>query len=113
LAKTPLPDPLSRRYLLEKDMDPARAATIAAAYLEAGREIEAIEFLARADDREGLARLCETAVLRGDVFLMRSASGALGEEPDASAWQRLAQAAREAGRERDVETATRLAAVGV
>jgi hypothetical protein len=111
LAKTKLPDPLSRRYLLERELDPARARAVAEAYLAQGREIEAIEFLARGDGRESLAALRAAAVERGDVFLMRAVAQALDEEPDAGTWRALGEAASRAGRERDADTAARLATV--
>jgi len=111
LATTKLPDPLSRRYLLEREIDSAKALALGEAYLEVGREIEAIEFLARADAREPLEALQAVAIERGDVFLMKSASAALDLEPDAETWQALGAAATDAGRERDAEAAARLARV--
>jgi hypothetical protein len=106
-----LPDPLTRRHLLDGEMDPSRVEALGAAYLEAGREIEAIEFLARAEDRESLKALQDVAVERGDVFLMRAASAGLNEEPSIDRWRALAETATAAGRHRDAETAHRLAAV--
>jgi hypothetical protein len=111
LAKTKLPDPLSRRYLLESELDPAKARALADAYLEAGREIEAIEFFARAGAEEPLRALQGAAIGRGDVFLMKMASAALDEEPTSETWQTLQRAATAAGRERDAEMASRLATV--
>lgn len=111
MAKTKLPDPLSRRHLLERELDPAKARDLGEAYLAAGREVEAVEFLSRAGDRESLAAIQRAAVERGDVFLMRMASSGLGEDPSADRWQSLATAARAAGRIRDAEAAVRLAAV--
>lgn len=111
MARTKLPDPLSRRHLLEGEVDPRKAAEWAALYLEEGREVEAIEFLARAQDREALVELQAKAVARGDVFLMKAASAGLGEEPTGDRWNELAQAARARGRHRDAESALRLAAV--
>ncbi len=111
MAETKLPDPLSRRHLLDGEIDPSRVKALGAAYLEAGREIEAIEFLARAKDREALEALQDAAVERGDVFLMRSASAGLNEEPSVDRWRALAEAATAAGRHKDAETARRLAAV--
>ena len=111
MADTKLLDPLSRRHLLEGESDPSRAKALGAAFLEAGREIEAIEFLAAAKDRESLEALQDVAVERGDVFLMKSASVALCEEPSVDRWRALAEAAAAAGRHRDADTALRLAAV--
>jgi hypothetical protein len=113
-----LPDPLSRRHLLEGDLDSAKALSLAKAYLEEGREVEAVDFLAAAgpesnsEAREALGELQKAALERGDVFLLRSASAALDEEPSSEMWRALALAASRAGRSQDVETAERLATVG-
>jgi hypothetical protein len=118
MAKMTLPDPLSRRHLLEAGLETTKALALAKAYLEDGREVEAIDFLSAAhadsnsDARDALVELQRVAIERGDVFLMRSASEALGEEPVTSAWRALAEAALSAGRSRDAETAQRLATVG-
>lgn len=112
MAHKKLPDPLARRHLLEGTLDPQKARAYGEAYLAAGREVEAIEFLARGEAREELTALQEAALERGDAFLMRSASAALGDEPSSAVWSRLAEVAAEAGRLRDAETAQRLATVG-
>ena len=118
MASTKLPDPLARRHLLEGGLDPSKALELAKAYLEAGREVEAVDFLGAAfaesaePARSELATLQEAAVERGDVFLMRAASRALDQEPSAARWQSLADAATRLGRARDAETALRLATVG-
>lgn len=111
MAKTKLPDPLSRRHLLEGQLDPVKAKSLAEAYLGVGRELDAIDFLARAGDRETLAALQEAAIERGDVFLMKAASRGLDEEPSAERWQAMAKAASAGGRQHDAESALRLAAV--
>ncbi len=95
-----IPDPLQRRHELEKPLDPARARAIGEAYVAEGREIEAIAFLKKAGAANVLERLCATAVERGDAFLLREASLALGREPERDAWERLARAAEAAGREK-------------
>ncbi len=123
MADTKLPDPLSRRHFLEGNIEPAKALALAMAYLEDGREVEAVDFLAAAgpaadgqassaEAREALGALQATAIERGDTFLMRAASAALGEEPSAGKWRALAEAASRAGRSKDAETAERLATVG-
>ena len=92
---------------------------LAKLYLEAGREVEAIDFLGAAlaadnvDARTQLESLQAVAVEQGDAFLMRSASRALDQEPSRDVWQSLADTATRLGRERDAETALRLATVGV
>jgi len=109
VARRTLPDPLKRRHLLEEALEPARARAIADAYLEAGRTAEAVPFLHKADDRERLEALRDGALEAGDVFLLRSASQALGETPSAAVWARVAEAADAAGKERYAVEARRLA----
>ncbi len=118
MARLKLPDPLSRRHLLEGRLDEAKALALARAYLDADREVEAIDFLSAAggagnDEAAGLLRELQAAALsRGDVFLMKAVSRALAEEPSNATWRALADAASAAGRLRDAETAARLATVG-
>lgn len=111
MANTKLPDALARRHLLEGGLTPDKARAYGDAYLAAGREVEAVDFLTIADAKEPLEALRAEAIERGDVFLMRCVSGALGEEPSSSTWSQLAEASRAAGREKDAETAQRLATV--
>ncbi|MBK7947823.1 MAG: hypothetical protein IPK00_03560 [Deltaproteobacteria bacterium] len=111
MAKSKLPDPLAKRHLLEADLDPAKAKALADGYLALGREIEAIDFLKQAKAIDGLEALEAAALERGDVFLMRKVSQALGRDPSSERWRALAAAAERAGRLRDAESAVRLAAV--
>jgi hypothetical protein len=110
MAKKKLPDPLRRRHMVEGELDPARALQIGEAYLEEGRAIEAVAFLAKAEAREQLAALREQAVKDGDAFLLRELSAVLMEEIDAATWQALAEAARSAGKDRYAAEASRQAA---
>jgi len=96
---------------MEGGLDAQKARAYGDAYLAAGREVEAVDFLGMADAKDALIALQATAVERGDVFLMRAASAALGDEPSSTIWTQLAEAALAAGRERDAETAQRLATV--
>ena len=112
MAKLKLPDPLSRRHLLEGGLDPAKALAYGEAYLAADREIEAIDFLELGEARELLEGLRTLALERGDVFLMRAASRAMGDEPSAATWRQLAEAAAAMGRKHDSEAALRQATVG-
>ncbi len=113
-----LPDPLSRRHLLDGTLEVSKALELANRYLEEGREVEATDFLAVAhaasseEARVALVALRDEALEQGDVFLMRASSGALGEECSQATWQTLADAATRAGRLKDAETAQRLATVG-
>jgi hypothetical protein len=101
MAKAALiPDPLARRHELEKALEPARARAIGEAYLAEKRELEAIAFLKQAGASDALEKLCAAAVERGDAFLLREASLALGREPEQDAWERLERAAAMQGRDR-------------
>lgn len=112
MAQVKLPNPLARRHLLEGGLDPAKAKAIGEAYLAADREVEAVDFLEIAKAHETLEGLRERSIEAGDVFLVRAVSAALGDELTAQAWSRCAEAAVAAGRERDAETARRLATIG-
>ena len=118
MASIKLPDPLSRRHLLEGSLEASKAMALAKAYVEDGREVEAVDFFAAADPSSNeeahtaLVALRDVALEQGDVFLMRIASGALEEDPSQDTWQALADAATRAGRPKDAEAALRLAAVG-
>lgn len=109
MARRKLPKPLERRHLIERELPAAQALRIAEAYLEEGRRVEAIDFLAKAGARERLAELRAEAVGEGDVFLLRSAANALGEEPAAAEWRALAEAAEAAGKQRYAVEARRQA----
>ena len=111
MARSNLPDPLAKRHLLEAELEPAKARALADGYLALSREIEAIDFLKRANATEVLEALQQTALERGDVFLLRRVAQALERDPSREQWRVLASAAAAAGRERDAETASRLATV--
>jgi hypothetical protein len=112
VAKSKIPDPLARRHLLEREMQPAQALRLADAYLEQGRVLEAIDFLRKADARDRLAALRDQAIAAGDVFLLRAAASALAEPPDPSTWLALAEAAAAAGKQRYAADARRQATRG-
>jgi hypothetical protein len=110
MARRKIPDPLTRRLLVEGALEPSRARTIAEAYLSEGRLVESIAFLAKAEDRDALARLRDEAVATGDVFLLREAAAALGEEIDAARWRATAEQAVSLGKEQYSAEARRQAA---
>jgi len=111
VARAPkIPDPLKRRHLVEEELPPARARALADAYLAAGRTFDALAFLRKAGDAERLRGLLSEAVAAGDLFLAREIATLTGEEPGASTWSALADAAEAAGRERYAAEARRLAA---
>ena len=109
MARAKIPDPLARRHLVEKKLAPAQAARVAAAYLEEGRTLEALEFLAMAGDTERLTSLRGEAVAAGDFFLLRAVTSWLDEPASAEEWAALADAAQAAGKERYAGDARRQA----
>jgi hypothetical protein len=112
MARSRIPDPLSRRHLVERELAPAQALAIAEAYLEQGRRVEALEFLRKAGARERLEALRREAVLGGDAFLLRAVAAQLGVEPDRQEWRALAEAAEAAGLGAYAAEARRHAEVG-
>ena len=112
MAKSKIPDPLERRHLVEREMQPAHALRLAEAYLADGRMLEAVDFLRKAGARERLTALRADAVAAGDAFLVRVLATALGEEIDRATWLALAERADAAGKERNAADARRQAARG-
>ncbi|MCP3983152.1 MAG: hypothetical protein GY723_02115 [bacterium] len=102
-----LPDPLKRRHLVEGEIDSAKALALAEAYLEEGRQQEAIVFLARADATDRLEALLEEAVLAGDAFLVRQVAEAMDQEVPEAKWARVEERARELGKDRYASEASR------
>ena len=107
VAQPKIPDALTRRHLIDKEMDAAGSLAIAEAYLEDGRMHEALDFLVKADAQEQIDQLLEQAVESGDTFAVQVISRATDREPDAECWERVARAAEAAGKERYAATAWR------
>ena len=100
MAKSKLPNALERRHLIERDHTPAQARRYAEAYLSAGRDCDAIEFLAQAEATEELDALRAKAIETGDAFLLRSVLRATGGTATSQQWRSLAEAAARAGKDR-------------
>jgi len=107
LARKETPDPLTRRHLLEKSLDPSNALRIAEAYLAEGRRSEAVPFLQRARATAQLESLAADAMADGDMFLFKAACAALEREPTDDEWRATADAAEAAGKLRYAATARR------
>ncbi len=107
MARAAIPDPLTRRHLLEKKISESQARSLSEAYLEAGRSSDALAFLVRAGATEKLNELREQAIEAGDTFLLRAVCEALRVEASASDWQRLAEAAESGGKTLYAEEARR------
>jgi hypothetical protein len=107
MAKHAIPDPLTRRELIERPLDASRALAIADAYLAAERGLEAIAFLRKAEAGDRLEAIAQEAVQQGDAFLYREALQALKRDADAEAWRALAAAAAARGADRYAAEARR------
>lgn len=112
MPKRVLPDPLTRRHLVEQELPADQALRIAEAYVEEDRPLEAIDFFARAGALERLGSLRELAIEQGDAFLLREVARALSERPTRDQWLALAERADQAGKERYAVEARRQAASG-
>jgi len=112
LAKSKLPGALDRRHLIERDHTPAQAQRYAEAYLAAGRDCDAIEFLVQAEATEGLDALRAKAIEVGDAFLLRSVLRATEGSATSQQWRSLADAAARAGLDRYAADARQMAERG-
>lgn len=109
MAKSKLPGPIERRLLVERDLSTAQALRYAEAYLEVGRDQDAVEFLVKAEAEEQLEAMRLRSIEAGDAFLLRTLSAATGVAPDREQWRKLAEAAAAAGKERYADEALRRA----
>lgn len=109
MKKPVIPNPLERRYLIERDAAPEASLRLAETYLAEGRGWEAIVFLQKAGARDRLAALRDEAVVAGDFFLVRELTRALGDELPAAQWRSTSEAAAAAGKERYAASAHRMA----
>lgn len=98
MAKSKLPRPIERRHLVARELSAAQARRYADAYLEAGRDQDAVEFLVKAEASEQLAAIRQRAVESGDVFLFRTVASATGVAPEQHEWRALSAAAEAAGK---------------
>lgn len=112
MANLKLPNPLERRHLLERELEPSRALRYADLYLEGERPVEAVEFLAKAGADDRLEQLADQAVETGDAFLLRRVYAVRDLEPGPERWKKLAENADAAGLSSYAETARRAAEVG-
>jgi len=109
VAKSKIPNPQARRHLIEREIPAERASGIADAYLADEREIEAVDFLAKAGADERLAELRTSAIAAGDLFLVRAVAQAMEEPLERDEWHSLAAAAAAAGKDRYATEAGRQA----
>ena len=105
-----IPNPMERRHLLEKPMDAKQALALADAYLEEDRDVEALDFLLKAEATDRLEALAERAIEKGDGFLLKAVLEAQGADFHAPAkWDRLAKSAEDAGKTLYADLAQRMA----
>jgi hypothetical protein len=104
-----IPGPIERRHLVEREISATQALGYAQAYLEAGRDCDAIPFLVKADAQDELEAILHRSIERGDAFLFRSVSTATGVAPEREQWRALAEAAVAAGKELYAAEAQRMA----
>jgi hypothetical protein len=107
LAKIPIPLPLERRHLIEKDIPAAQAVAIAQAYLDDDRVSEAIAFLVKGEATDELDALAKQFADAGDAFLVKQLLDASGRELDSTGWLAVAASAEAAGKEFYAEMARR------
>lgn len=107
MARDRTPDPLTRRHLMERTLDPAQALRIAETYLAEDRRCEAVAFLGRAEESDRLETLRGEALAEGDVFLLKSVCQALGRDPLAEEWSAVGEAAEACGKLRYAALARR------
>lgn len=71
----------TRRALFnQKNVSPEALKVGAAELIRAGYLADAVDFLARADDIEGLERLLPTVIEEGNFFLFKMITGQLGPD---------------------------------
>ena len=99
MAKSKIPNPLARRHQIQGDLSNAQATQTALAYLEAGRAVEAVDYLRKAGDAERLGAVRTQAIESGDVFLLRSVATAMEAPIERDEWRRTAEAAAAAGKD--------------
>ncbi len=109
MAKSKIPNAIERRHLIERDLSEAAALRYADAYLEAGRDQDAIEFLVKAEATAALEEMRARAIESGDVFLLRATARATGVSVAREEWQAVGRAASAAGKERYAAEAARQA----
>jgi hypothetical protein len=109
LARSKIPDPLTRRHLVVKNLAPAQALAIAEPYLADDRRVEAIDSLKKAEADDKLGVLRELAMSEGDVFLLRAVADARRKRVPKEDWERIAENASARGLERYADEARRQA----
>ncbi|MBW2240578.1 MAG: hypothetical protein JRH01_01210 [Deltaproteobacteria bacterium] len=103
---------MKRRHLVEGETDAEKSLALAEAYLEEGRQQEAVVFLSKAGATEKLDALLEEAVEAGDAFLVRQVAEALDRVLPSATWARVEAQAKKLGKDRYASEASRQAGRG-
>ena len=93
MARNELPNPLAKRDLLH-DAGPDELKKYAGMFYEKERYSDALDFYAKAEDREGLLKLKKVAVEEGDYFLLRRLKDIVPDERSEADWEKLGQNAK-------------------
>ncbi len=107
MAKTSIPDPMSRRHLIERELEPEKCIALADAYIEEGRALEAVLFLVKAGADDRLDELSRQAVAEGDAFLLKTIADDMRRDPGSDRWLALAEVADGKGKTQYAEMARR------
>jgi hypothetical protein len=94
-----IPDSLKRRSLLNsKNESPQTLSELGRGFAAEGYLSDAVDFLAKAGDAEGLGELTPRSIEEGDYFLLTKIAKALGRKPEASELEALARNAERLGK---------------
>jgi hypothetical protein len=98
-----------QQILFGKDAKPEALSGYGRRYLEAGWLSDALEFFARAHDRQGLEDIRARSIQEGDVFIFRRVLDAQAETAREAEWKQLAENARQLGKLQFAREAFRMA----
>ena len=91
---------LKRRELLHAaNAAPAKLTEVGRDFVVSGHLSDAVDFMVKAGDNEGLERLIEVTLDEGDLFLYKRIKRELGQTPEARDLKVLAENARRQGKE--------------
>lgn len=97
---------LKKRDLLHNpNASPEELKRLGKEYLEEGRAVDALDFLEKAGDREGIARIRDLSIEQGDIFLLQQTAKLLQAPIEEKDWRATVEKALEEGRFREALTA--------
>jgi hypothetical protein len=98
-----------QQILFAKDASPSTLSDYGRRYLAAGWLSDALEFFARAGDKQGLEEIRGRSIQEGDVFIFRRTLDALTTTAGDAEWKQLAENARKLGKLQFAREAFRMA----